>query len=164
MLGFSVCAGFLGPFTRLLPQAVPYDGSFRKDVTRPQRILIVTDDAQSEKMRGALEERGFAVTEAPDYESAYRQLLDARFEAVVIDLVETADGVEFIKRVRATPNLTQPLLLVIAEWGTGGSTLALTQGADAYEPTPIDWARLVDSVERLLGTKAVSAQGTRGAE
>jgi DNA-binding response OmpR family regulator len=134
------------------------------NVTRPQRILIVTDDAQFELMRGALEERGFAVTAAPDYESAYHQLLEARFELVVIDLVETADGVEFIKRVRATTNLTQPLLLVIAEWGTGAAALALTQGADAYEPKPIDAARLVDSVERLLGTKALSAQGTIGAE
>ena len=32
------------------------------------------------------------------------------------------------------------------------------------EPKPIDAARLVDSVERLLGTKALSAQGKIGAE
>jgi DNA-binding response OmpR family regulator len=131
---------------------------------RSQRILIVTDDAQFELMRGALEARGFAVTAAPNYESAYRQLLEAQFDLVVIDLVEAVDGVEFIKRVRATSNLTQPLMLVIAEWGTGSAALALTQGADAYEPKPIDAARLVDSVERLLGTKALSAQRTIGAE
>ena len=133
-------------------------------VTRSQRILIVTDDAQSGAMRGALAARGFAVTAAPDYESAYRQLLEARFALVVIDLVEAAAGVEFIKRVRATTNLTQPLLLVIAEWGTGGATLALSQSADAYEPKPVDAARLVDSVERLLGTKALTARGKIGAE
>jgi DNA-binding response OmpR family regulator len=133
-------------------------------VSRSQRILIVTDDAQFELMRGALEERGFAVTAAPDYESAYRRLLEARFDLVVIDLVEAVDGVEFIKRVRATSDLTQSLLLVIAEWGTGSAALALTQGADAYEPKPIEAARLVDSAERLLGTKALSAQRTIGAE
>lgn len=131
---------------------------------RPQRILIVGDDARSKSMRGGLEARGFAVTAASDYESGYRQLLDARFDLVVIDLVETADGIEFIKRVRGMANLTQLLLLVIAEWGTGGAALALTQGADAYEPKPIDAARLVDSVQRLLGTKALPAQGTIGAE
>ena len=133
-------------------------------VTRPQRILLLSDDAQSEAMRGALEARGLAITAAPDYESAYRQLIEARFQLVVIDLVAAVDGVEFIKRVRATTNLTQPLLLVIAEWGTGAGGLALTQGADAYEPKPIDAARLVDSVERLLGTKALSARGKIGAE
>src|SRR5229473_6285477 len=115
-------------------------------------------------MRGALEERGFRVTAVPDYERAYRQLIEARFELVVIDFVETVDGVEFVKRVRATPNLTQPLLLVIAEWGTGGAALALKQSADAYEPKPVDAARLVDSVERVLGTKALSAGGEIGAE
>src|SRR5229473_3984712 len=133
-------------------------------LTRPQRILLISDDAQSEAMRGALEARGFAVTAAPDYESAYRQLLEARFQLVVIDLVAAVDGVEFIKRVRATTNLTQPLLLVIAEWGTGAATLALKQSADAYEPKPVDAARLVDSVERVLGTKALSAGGEIGAE
>jgi len=70
----------------------------------------------------------------------------------------------FIKRVRATASLSQPLLLVIGEWGTGGPALALSQRVDAYEPKPIDAARLVDSVERLLGTKALSARGKIGAE
>jgi DNA-binding NtrC family response regulator len=133
-------------------------------VTRSQRILIVADDAQSEVMRGALAARGFAVTAAPDYESAYRQLLEMRFALVVIDLVDATSGVEFIKRVQSTTNLTRPLLLVIAEWGTGGAMLALSQSADAYEPKPVDAARLVDSVERLLGTKALSARGKIGAE
>ena len=133
-------------------------------LTRPHQILIVTDNAQSEDLRGALVARGFAVTAALDYESANRQLLTGRFTLVVIDLVEVAEGVEFIKRVHATMNLTRPLLLVIAEWGTGAGGFALTQGADAYEPKPIDAARLVDAVERLLGTKALSAQGKIGAE
>jgi len=133
-------------------------------MTRSQRILIVTGDAQSGAMRGALAARGFAVTAAPDYESAYRQLLEARFELVVIDLVEVVEGVEFIKRVQATMNSTQPLLMVIAEWGTGGATLALSQSADAFEPKPVDPARLVDSVEGLLGTEALSARGMIGAE
>ena len=132
--------------------------------TRSQRILVVTDDGQSGGIRGALAARGFAVTAAPDYESAYCQLLEARFALVVIELVEAVAGVEFIKRVQGTTNLTQPLLLVIAEWGTGGATLALSQSADAYEPMPVDAAQLVDSVERLLGTKALSAQGKNGAE
>jgi DNA-binding response OmpR family regulator len=122
---------------------------------RPQRILMVTDDAQFESMRGVLEARGFAVTAAPDYESAYCQLLDARFDLVVIDFIETVDGVEFVKRVRATPNLTQPLLLVIAEWGTGAAALALSQRADAYEPKPLNAARLLASVERLLSLQTV---------
>ena len=133
-------------------------------LTQSQRILIVADDAQSEVMRAALAARGFAVTAAPDYESAYRQLCETPFALVVIDLVETAAGLEFIKRVQSTTDLTQPLLLVIAEWGTGGAMLALSQGADAYEPQPVDAARLIDSVERLLGTKALSARGKIGAE
>ncbi len=93
-----------------------------------------------------------------------RRRIKARFELVVIDLVEVVEGVEFIKRVQATMNSTQPLLMVIAEWGTGGATLALSQSADAFEPKPVDPARLVDSVEGLLGTEVLSARGMIGAE
>ena len=57
-------------------------------------------------MRGALAARGFAVTAATDYDSAYRQLLEARFDLLVIDLVETFAGVEFIKRVQGMRIIT----------------------------------------------------------
>ena len=133
-------------------------------MTRPRTILIVSDDAQVESMRSAFSARRFAVSTTTDYESAYRQLLDTQTDLVVVDIAGAATGVEFIKRVRATPNLTQPLLLVVAEWGTGGATLALQQRADAYEPKPIAAARLVDSIERLLGTKALPAKRMSGAE
>ena len=96
----------------------------------PQRILIVSDEALDQNVRGALEERGFTVT-------------------------DDIDGIKLIKRVRATPTLKSSLILVVAEWGIGAATLALSQGADAYEPQPLGGTRLLDSVERLLSRQAV---------
>jgi len=115
-----------------------------------QQILIVSDHTPEESTRATLEQRGFAVALAPDLESAYGQLLGSAFDLVIVDVAHAADGVEFVRRLRATPKLSQTFVLTLAEWGTGQPTLALTEGADAFEPKPIDAARLAGAVEKLL--------------
>jgi len=133
-------------------------------VVEPQRILIVSDEAPSRVIRGALEERGFSVTNAGDRRTAYASLLESPFDLVVVDLAQPDYGAEFVERVRATPKLSETFVLSVAEWGTGQPTLALARGADAYEPKPIDATRLVSAVERLLQEeKAKTAAAAKGA-
>jgi DNA-binding response OmpR family regulator len=119
-------------------------------MSRPQKILIVSDHEPAASARTALEQRGFTLTLAEEFESAYGQLLGSAFNLVIIDVANAAEGVEFVKRLRATPKLTRTFVLTLAEWGSGQPTMALTEGADAFEPKPIDDARLVAAVERLL--------------
>lgn len=122
-------------------------------MTKSQRILIVSDNAHLSFARAALEQRGFTVTIAKDRETAFETLLANPFDVVIIDSGRTENSIGFIKRVRATPQLTGILILIIAEWGTGEPTLALSAGADAFEPShakPIDPGRLITSIERLL--------------
>src|SRR6266850_3741732 len=121
-------------------------------MTKSHRILIVS--GSSEFPRAELEESGFAVTIAKNCDTAFEELLGTPFDLVVIDFSPARFGIEFIKRVRATPQLTGILVLIMAEWGTGEATLALSAGADAYEPVaakPIESSRLITSIERLLG-------------
>jgi DNA-binding response OmpR family regulator len=130
---------------------------------RSQRILILSDEAPSRVIRGALEERGFSVTNASNRHTAYASLLESPFDLVVVDLAQPDNGAEFVGRLRATPKLSETFVLTLAEWGTGQPTLALTQGADAYEPRPIDATRLVSAVERLLfKEKAKTAAAANG--
>jgi DNA-binding response OmpR family regulator len=128
-----------------------------------QRILIVSDEALSDFMRKALEQRGFAVTAVPDRAGAYQQLHETSFDLLIIDLARASEGVEFLRKVRATPKLRKTLILTIAEWGTGQPTVALSEGADAYEPKPISAERLIAAVERLLRQEMVkTATATNG--
>ena len=129
-------------------------------MTKSQRILIVSESAHLSFARAALEQRGFAVTIAKDRDTAFETLLQNPFDVVVTDSGRAENSIEFIKRVRATPQLTGILILIIAEWGTGEATLALSAGADAYEPNhgkPIDPSRLITSIERLLNPQAAAA-------
>jgi DNA-binding response OmpR family regulator len=132
---------------------------------RSPRILIVSDQAPSKVIHTALEEHGFSVMNAGDRQTAYASLLASSFDLVVVDLATPDYGAEFVGRVRANPSLSKTFVLTLAEWGTGQPTLALSQGADAFEPKPIDATRLVSAVERLLGQeKAKTAAAWNGGD
>ena len=103
----------------------------------------------------ALEHSKLWVESAASCEAANRQLLDGRFAAVVIDLTSSLEAIELIKRIRATHEPGETGVLVIGEWGTGRPALALSHGADAYKPGPIDEQHLLDSLERVLCPHAV---------
>jgi DNA-binding response OmpR family regulator len=115
-----------------------------------QRILIISDDRTSESVRRALDEMGFEVTLTENADDGYRQLIAARFHLVLINLDRVVTGASLIKRIRANPSLSQVRVMTIAEWGTGQATIALAQGADAFEPKPIEAGRLAEAVKRLL--------------
>ena len=122
------------------------------------RILIVSDDVQFDFMRAAVEARGFEVTVAHDHETAHRRLIESPFDLVLIDVAEGSRAIAFIQRLRVTPKLSRIFVLAIGEWGTGQPTLALSQGADAYEPKPVNTERLIASVERMLRRQRAVAE------
>ena len=134
-------------------------------MNQPTRILLVADSAdQTCGTQQALTRDDFEIVAARDFTEAYEQLLDSIFELIVIENTEPARAaIEFIRRVRAAPQLAGILILVVAEWGTGAPTLALSAGADAYEPNapnegrPISPSRLITSIERLLSREVAAA-------
>jgi len=125
-----------------------------------RRILFVGHEVADEFAHRALEERGFKVTVAQNHERGYRQLLQSQFDLVVVNLKSPTEGIDFIKRVRETEITKRILMLAVGDWGTGQPTLALTKGADAYEP-PQNGEGLAISIESLLTGRAVAAGGNK---
>ena len=115
-----------------------------------RRILIVSDDAQFVSTCAILENRGTTVETTTDFKTALQDLLNSSYDTAIVNLAEGPEGIDFIARVRATPRLSYLPILVVAEWGTGYGTLALSLGANAYESTPCDASDLVAAVKRLL--------------
>lgn len=122
-----------------------------------QRILIISDDRTTESLRRALDERGFEVTLTEDANDGYRQILDATFDLVLVNLDNAITGAGLIKRIRSNGSLSQLRVMTVAEWGTGQATMALAQGVDAFEPKPVEARRLVEAIERLLQPRAMTA-------
>ena len=134
-------------------------------MTEPQRILIVSDEELSQALRPALEAKGFGVALTGEAADSYGQLIDSQFDLVIVDLARAITGVALIKRIRSNPTLSRLLVLTIAEWGTGQATIALSQGADGFEPKPVEATELVAAVEKLLRPRLVmtaKASTTKG--
>ena len=114
-----------------------------------RQIMIVSDGTPEEWLVDALREHGFEVSAATT-PIAYERLLLSPPDLLVIDVLDPNEGIELLKSVRSAPELKSSLVLVVAEWGTGQPTLALANGADAFEPKPIDAPRLIVAVKKLL--------------
>src|SRR6266704_4576373 len=114
------------------------------------RILIISGDAQFVSTCTVLEDRGLTLHTTSDFKTAFHDLLNTPFDMVIINLAEGTEGINLIKRIRATPQLSDLPILVTAEWETGYGSLALSLGATSYEPTPCDATNLVAAMKRLL--------------
>lgn len=118
-----------------------------------KKVLVVEDDEVGrELVRMTLEREGYRVVTAEDGERGFEMVLAERPDLIVTDVaMPTADGVQLVRRVRSTPEVAATPILVTTGFGTGNATFTLAQGADAYQPKPLDPDALRESVRRLLG-------------
>lgn len=118
-----------------------------------KKILVVEDDeVERELVRMALEREGYRVVTAEDGERGFELALSERPDLIVTDVaMPLADGVQLVRRVRSAPEVASTPILVTTGFGTGSATYTLAQGADAFQPKPLDPDALRESVRRLLG-------------
>ncbi len=115
-------------------------------------VVIEDDDVARELMRMVLERNSYQVSVAEDGLRGYDEIMRVRPDLIITDIsMPAADGVHLVRRVRDTPEVAATPILITTGFGTGNATFALTQGADAYEPKPIDPESFLSTVARLLG-------------
>jgi len=116
------------------------------------KILVIEDDDVSrELMSLALTNRGHEVSVAENGVEGYDTALFIQPDLIVTDInMPGADGLHVVRRVRDTPELAGTRILVTTGYGTGMAAFSLAEGADGYEPKPLNPETLVESVKRLL--------------
>jgi two-component system, chemotaxis family, chemotaxis protein CheY len=121
-------------------------------MTKAKTILVIEDDdVQRELMRMTLEKRGYSVLTAEDGIQGYDQAVSVPPDLIVTDInMPAADGIHVVRRVRDTPKIAKTPILVTTGYGTGKASFSLAEGADGYEPKPLNPESLVASVRRLL--------------
>lgn len=119
------------------------------------KILVVEDDdVGRELMRLTLERGGYQVETASDGVSGFDLALASMPDLIVTDVaMPSADGAHLVRRVRGTKELETTPVIVTTGYGSGNATFVLMQGADAFEPKPIDPENLLATVRRLIGEK-----------
>jgi len=117
-----------------------------------KKVLVVEDgEVERELMKMALEREGYLVVTAEDGVRGFELAVSERPDLIITDVwMPAADGVHLVRRVRATQEIASTPILVTTGFGTGSASLSLAQGADAYEPKPLDPDSLRETVRRLL--------------
>jgi DNA-binding response OmpR family regulator len=129
-----------------------------------ERILIVSDEQRNAWMREALAQEHFSVTVAEDANDGYEKLNESRFDLIIVNLNRSNYAVSLIRRIRTSPEVRRVSILTIAEWGTGQPTMALTEGADGFEPEPVDRERLIAAVAGLMRSNLTMIARATGAD
>ena len=114
-------------------------------------LVVEDDDDQRELMRMTLEKHGYAVLTAEDGIKGYDQAISDPPDLIVTDInMPGADGIHLVRHVRDTPEIAETPILVTTGYGTGKAAFSLAEGADGYEPKPLNPESLVASVKRLM--------------
>ncbi len=118
---------------------------------RGGRVLVVDDDPDvREAVETALELDGHTVMTADDGLAALKQLGQAQFDAVVLDvLMPNLDGFEVCRRLRSAGNRT-PILILTARDAEEDTIRGLDLGADDYLVKPFALGELLARVRALL--------------
>ena len=122
------------------------------------RVLVVDDRAANRELLVALLRRGgHETTEAGDGQEALQAVRAHAPELVITDIVMPGmDGYEFVRQLRADPDLAQPGVMFCTATYLAGEAqqLATACGIDYVLEKPIDAATLLDTVDEAL-TEAV---------
>ncbi len=112
-------------------------------------VLVVDDEPQIRRfIRTSLSAQGYAIREAATGTLAL-SMLGARPDVIILDLgLPDIDGLEVIRRVRATS--TVPIIVLSIRNEEAGKVMALDLGADDYVTKPFGMVELTARVRTAL--------------
>jgi two-component system alkaline phosphatase synthesis response regulator PhoP len=114
-------------------------------------ILIVEDELNlHEALRLNLEMEGYEVSSAYDGNEALRQIANAYFDLIIMDIMlPELDGISITENVRVHNN-NVPILMLSAKNAPADKVLGLKKGADDYLSKPFNLEELLIRVAKLI--------------
>ncbi len=119
-----------------------------------KRALIVDDSRVIRNfMSYTLTSAGFAVVTAVDGADGLERFFRERFDIVLTDVnMPGMDGYEFVRRIREGGAHDQvPIIMVTTERMEADRARGFAVGVNVYLTKPTDPARIVESVQLLVG-------------
>jgi len=119
------------------------------------RLLVVDDDDAARQVISTTLKAmgGYEVDVAADGPTALAMIQAQAFAVVLIDLrMPAMDGVTLLERLRAiAPEL--PVVILTGASTEADAIAAANLGVSGYLLKPYEWPRIVEAVERALGTR-----------
>ena len=123
----------------------------------PARILLVEDNEMNRDMLSRrLERRGYFVTMALDGQQGISMAGAEKPDLILMDLsLPVIDGWEAIRRLKSeAATKAIPIIALTAHAMASDEQKARGAGCDDFDTKPIDLARLLEKMERLLAARA----------
>ena len=119
------------------------------------RILLVEDnDMNRDMLSRRLQRKGHEVLLAADGMQAILMAESETPDLILLDMsLPVIDGWEAAQRLKASPTTARvPIIALTAHAMTSDRDKALEAGCDGYETKPVELARLLEVMEKLLTT------------
>ena len=126
------------------------------------RILLVEDHQEIwDFLSRRLKRRGHEVLVATDGQQGLDRALADSPEIILLDMnLPVLDGWTVASRLKASSQTAQtPIIALTAHAMSGDREKAIAAGCDDYHPKPVDFSRLLEQIETLVGHGAVAAPG-----
>jgi two-component system, cell cycle response regulator DivK len=121
------------------------------------RVLYVEDNEMNRDMLSRrLQRRGFEVLIAGDGEQGVTLAAAEKPDLILMDMsLPVLDGWEATRRIKAAPDTRRiPIIGLTAHAMAADRDKCLEAGCDDYDTKPVELGRLLEKIERLLGTGA----------
>ena len=118
------------------------------------KILLVEDNEMNRDMLSRrLERRGYRVAIALDGEQGVAMAGSEAPDLVLMDMsLPVLDGWEAARRLKATPETRAiPIIALTAHAMVGDREKAIEAGCDDYDTKPVEFQRLLEKIEAILG-------------
>ena len=121
------------------------------------KVLVVEDNEMNRDMLSRrLQRRGYEVVVSVDGEDGVNKARSESPDIILMDMdLPVLDGWAATKMLKAAPETqTIPVIALTAHAMAGDREKALEAGCDDYDTKPVEFARLVEKIEKLLGEGA----------
>jgi two-component system cell cycle response regulator DivK len=120
------------------------------------RILLIEDNEMNRDMLSRrLSRRGFAVSVAIDGQDGLDKVRAEAPDLVLLDMdLPVIDGWEVARRLKAAGDTAGiPIIALTAHAMVGDRDRALEAGCDDYDVKPVEFPRLLEKIDALLGSR-----------
>ena len=121
------------------------------------KVLVVEDNEMNRDMLSRrLQRRGYEVVVSADGEDGVNKARSESPDIILMDMdLPVLDGWAATKMLKAAPETQAiPVIALTAHAMAGDREKALEAGCDDYDIKPVEFARLVEKMEKLLGKGA----------
>jgi CheY-like chemotaxis protein len=124
-------------------------------MSMPTLLIVEDDEATRDALGRRLERRGYTVLIAVDGQQAHSIGRSAKPDLILMDLampgVDGWDATAHLKRDPETRHI--PIIILSAHATPNDRHQAFAAGGNDFDTKPVDFDRLIEKIERLLGAK-----------